>query len=124
MVEVDEAILDKLSEAFYLLLRGRPAAPVELPPEYPENELRQLVGYINRFLAEYGDLSGCMIKRFWEILPVPAGQRLFRQENHLNIKSICATYMICRQTKNTVWILPETLLIGTPMPVDLSLSEI
>lgn len=60
MVEVDEAILDKLSEAFYLLLRGRPAAPVELPPEYPENELRQLVGYINRFLVEYGDFSSGM----------------------------------------------------------------
>ena len=60
MLEVDESILDKLSEAFYLLLRGSPAAPIELPPEYPENEVRQLVGYINRFLGEYGDLSGGM----------------------------------------------------------------
>jgi len=60
MLEVNEAILDKLSEAFYRLLRGKPAEPVELPPDYPENEVRQLVGYVNRFLAEYGDFSNGM----------------------------------------------------------------
>lgn len=42
MLEVNEMYLDRLSEAVYSLLNGRPAAPVELPPDHPQDELRQL----------------------------------------------------------------------------------
>ena len=44
MLEVNETYLDRLSEAVYSLLNGRPAAPVELPPDHPQDELRQLAG--------------------------------------------------------------------------------
>ena len=57
MLEVNETYLDRLSEAVYSLLNGRPAAPVELPPDHPQDELRQLAGYVNSLIAEYGTLS-------------------------------------------------------------------
>ena len=52
MLEVNETYLDRLSEAVYSLLNGRPAAPVELPPDHPQDELRQLAGYVNSLIAE------------------------------------------------------------------------
>jgi signal transduction histidine kinase len=54
MLEVKEEIIDKISEVFYLLLKGRTPAPIELPADFPENEIRQAVGYINNFIAEHG----------------------------------------------------------------------
>ncbi len=46
-----------VSEAFYLLQKGKKAVPIDLPPDYPDNELRQMVGYINRFISSYEDLT-------------------------------------------------------------------
>lgn len=60
MLEIDESRLDRLSELFYRLLNGRPAEPLELPPEYPHDEFRQLAGYVNRFLGEYAEFSESM----------------------------------------------------------------
>ena len=57
MLEVNETYLDRLSEAVYSLLNGRPAAPVELPPDHPQDELRQLAGYVERIVEQYGELS-------------------------------------------------------------------
>ncbi|MFH1060451.1 MAG: response regulator [Pseudomonadota bacterium] len=53
MLEVKEEIIDRISEAFYLILKGKKPAVIELPADFPDNEIRQAVGYINRFLEEY-----------------------------------------------------------------------
>ena len=53
MLQVKKEILDKISEAFYLILKGKTPAPIELPDDLPDNEIRQAVGYINRFIGEY-----------------------------------------------------------------------
>jgi two-component system sensor histidine kinase/response regulator len=45
--------IDKISELFYLLLKGGDPGPIKLPEDYPENEIKQAVGYINRFVEEY-----------------------------------------------------------------------
>ena len=47
--------IDKISELFYLLLKGRKPDPIDLPADYPDNEIKQAVGFINRFLTEYND---------------------------------------------------------------------
>ena len=60
MLQADEKYLDKLTEAFYLLLKGQAAEPVVLPPEHPDNELKQLTEYVNRFIGNYGDFVGVM----------------------------------------------------------------
>ncbi len=57
MLNVKEEEIDKITEAFYLILNGKKASPVSLPEDYPDNEIRQAVGYINRFIEEYSKVS-------------------------------------------------------------------
>ncbi|WP_186441353.1 response regulator [Desulfamplus magnetovallimortis] len=53
MLSVNEKDIDKITEVFYLLLKGKTPSPIELPQDYPENEMHQAVDYINRFISEY-----------------------------------------------------------------------
>lgn len=53
MIHVDEKDIDRITEVFYLLLNGKTPPPVQLAEDYPDNEIKQLAGYINRFLEEY-----------------------------------------------------------------------
>ena len=54
MIQVKEEDIDKITEAFYLLLKGKKPKTIALPEDYPDNEIKQAVGYINKFLNEYG----------------------------------------------------------------------
>lgn len=60
MLNLDEQDIDRVTEAFHHLMKGRIPGPVELPPGYPDNEFKQLVGYVNKFMAEYGLLAEAM----------------------------------------------------------------
>ncbi|MBW2439635.1 MAG: response regulator, partial [Deltaproteobacteria bacterium] len=53
MLNVKEEDIDRITEVFYLLLKGKKPPLIELPEDYPDNEIKQAVGYINRFLKEY-----------------------------------------------------------------------
>ena len=57
MLEVKEEYIDKITEAFYLLLRGKSPKIIELPGDYPDDEIKQAVGYINNFIAEYNSTT-------------------------------------------------------------------
>ncbi|MCU0725770.1 MAG: ATP-binding protein [Planctomycetes bacterium] len=54
MVEVDAAILDRISSTLHRILTGRSPEPVVLPADHPDDEVRQVVDYLNRLAAEYG----------------------------------------------------------------------
>ena len=60
MVTVAAPYLDQLTVTVYQLLRGEKPAPIALPPEYPEDEFRQFVGYFNRLVCEYDDFADFM----------------------------------------------------------------
>jgi signal transduction histidine kinase/CheY-like chemotaxis protein/HPt (histidine-containing phosphotransfer) domain-containing protein len=53
MLKVKEEDIDRITKVFYLLLKGKKPSPIELPEDYPDNEIKQAVGYINRFIKEY-----------------------------------------------------------------------
>jgi two-component system sensor histidine kinase/response regulator len=53
MLTVNEAEIDKITEAFYLILMGKKPNPIDLPEDYPDNEIKQAITYINRFINEY-----------------------------------------------------------------------
>ena len=53
MISVDEHHVDKVTEAFYSILKGRRASLISLPEDHPDNEIKQAVSYINRFIEEY-----------------------------------------------------------------------
>jgi two-component system sensor histidine kinase/response regulator len=57
MLTVKEEDIDKITEAFYLILKGKKPSPLELPEDYPENEISQAVGYINKFINEYNSAT-------------------------------------------------------------------
>ncbi|MBF0574283.1 MAG: response regulator, partial [Desulfamplus sp.] len=57
MISVKEEDIDKITEIFYLLLKGKKPNPVTLPEGYPENEFYQMTNYVNRFLNEYNAVT-------------------------------------------------------------------
>jgi serine phosphatase RsbU (regulator of sigma subunit) len=76
MLQVDEHDIDRITALFAGLLKGELAGPLVLPPDYPDNEVRQLVTYVNRFVDEYRALAGAMgsMSRGDLDLAVPAGR--------------------------------------------------
>ena len=60
MLEVQEELIDKITEVFHLTLKGQKPNFVELPEDCPDNEIKQVVIYVNRFIAEYNELADFM----------------------------------------------------------------
>ena len=60
MITVKEETIDKITEVFYLLLNGKKPSAIQLPEDYPDNEIKQAVGYINRFIEEYEGATGAI----------------------------------------------------------------
>ncbi|MGD8900964.1 MAG: response regulator [Desulfobacterales bacterium] len=57
MLNVKEEHIDKITEAFYLILKGKKPTSIELPEDYPDNEIKQAVSYINKFITEYNGIT-------------------------------------------------------------------
>lgn len=57
MIEAREEDIDRITELFYRVLKGEMPPPVVLPKECPDNEIRQVAEYANRFVAEYRALA-------------------------------------------------------------------
>ncbi|MGV8057629.1 MAG: response regulator [Smithellaceae bacterium] len=57
MIQINERDIDKITEVFYSILKGKKPLPIELPQEYPDNEIRQAVDYLNKFIAEYNEMT-------------------------------------------------------------------
>ncbi|MBF0481584.1 MAG: HAMP domain-containing protein [Desulfovibrionaceae bacterium] len=60
MPTVAPELVDQLTAAVHGLLTGRAVSPVVLPEEYPDDEFRQLTGFINKFAAEYEAFATAM----------------------------------------------------------------
>lgn len=60
MLEAREEDIDRITELFYRVLKGEIPQPLVLTGDYPDNELRQVVEYANRFAAEYHALADAM----------------------------------------------------------------
>ncbi len=57
MLNVKEEDIDKITEAFYLMQKGKKPSPIELPEDYPDNEIKQAVSYINDFITDYNGVT-------------------------------------------------------------------
>jgi adenylate cyclase len=60
MISVEEALIDKVTAVLHHLRTGKVPQPVAIPDDLPENEIRQLLVYLNRFLAEFTPLTEAM----------------------------------------------------------------
>jgi PAS domain S-box-containing protein len=57
MLSQEAREIDKITKAFYLILKGEKPSRITLPDDFPENEIWQAVGYINRFIEAYNDTT-------------------------------------------------------------------
>jgi signal transduction histidine kinase/CheY-like chemotaxis protein len=57
MLTVSEEDIDRITAAFYQILKGKKTTPIALPGDYPDNEIKQAVGYINQFINEYNRVT-------------------------------------------------------------------
>jgi class 3 adenylate cyclase len=57
MITVSEEIIDKISESLYLMLNGKSVQEIVLPPDYPDNEIKQAISYLNRFILEFSEFG-------------------------------------------------------------------
>jgi signal transduction histidine kinase len=60
MITVEEKYIDKFTEAIYTILKGDIPALLDLPTDYPDNEIKQFTSYLNNFITEYKELSKFM----------------------------------------------------------------
>jgi adenylate cyclase len=60
MISVDEELIDSVSAVFYHLRAGKIPAPIPIPAELPDNEIRQLLTFVNRFLTEFAPFAEAM----------------------------------------------------------------
>src|SRR5512138_2948915 len=60
MISVEEALLDSVTAALHHLRTGRVPPPIPIPDDLPDNELRQLITYVNRFLSEFAPFAEAM----------------------------------------------------------------
>jgi two-component system sensor histidine kinase/response regulator len=81
MLNVKEEEIDRITEAFYLILQGKKASPIDLPGDYPDNEIKQAVRYINKFINEYNRATDLVytLSRGDLSLEAPQGKMLILQ---------------------------------------------
>jgi adenylate cyclase len=53
MIEVEESLIDKITETIHYLRTGKVPQPIHIPDDLPENEIRQLINFVNRLLVEF-----------------------------------------------------------------------
>jgi adenylate cyclase len=60
MISVDAALIDEITAAFHHLRTGRVPPPIPIPDDLPDDEIRQLITYANRFLSEFAPFAEAM----------------------------------------------------------------
>jgi adenylate cyclase len=60
MISVEEAVIDSITAAVHQLRTGKVPPPIPIPPGLPDNEVRQLLTFTNRFLSEFAPFAEAM----------------------------------------------------------------
>ena len=53
MLSVEEELIDSITATFHYLRTGKIPPPIPIPDDIPDNEIRQMITYVNRFLVEF-----------------------------------------------------------------------
>ena len=59
-LSVEEELIDRITATFHHLRTGKVPPPIPIPDDLPDNEIRQLITYVNRFLVEFANLTEAM----------------------------------------------------------------
>ena len=76
MIAVEEELIDKITATFHYLRSGKVPQPIPIPDDLPDNEIRQLLTYVNRFLVEFALFTESMAQiAQGELANLPGGGR-------------------------------------------------
>ena len=62
MLTVKEDIIDTITATMHYLRTGKVPPPIAIPEDLPDNEIRQLITYVNRFLVDFEPFAKAMEK--------------------------------------------------------------
>ena len=57
MISVEEEIIDLITATFHYLRTGKVPPPIPMPDDLPDNDIRQLITYVNRFIVEFANFE-------------------------------------------------------------------
>jgi adenylate cyclase len=57
MISVEEKLIDRITATFHYLRTGKVPEAIVIPEDLPDNEIRQLITYVNRFLVEFANFT-------------------------------------------------------------------
>jgi adenylate cyclase len=60
MLSVEEELIDRITAMFHYLRTGKVPEAIAIPEDLPDNEIRQLITYVNRFLVEFANFAEAM----------------------------------------------------------------
>ncbi|MEJ2225969.1 MAG: adenylate/guanylate cyclase domain-containing protein [Syntrophobacterales bacterium] len=60
MISVEKELIDRITATFHYLRTGKVPPPIAIPEDLPDNEVRQLITYVNRFLVEFATFAEAM----------------------------------------------------------------
>jgi adenylate cyclase len=60
MISVKEELIDRLTATLHYLRTGKVPLPIPIPDDLPDNEIRQLITFLNRFLVEFAIFTEAM----------------------------------------------------------------
>ena len=60
MISVEKELIDRITATFHYLRTGKVPVPIAIPEDLPDNEIRQLLTYVNRFLVEFATFAEAM----------------------------------------------------------------
>lgn len=57
MVSAKTETIDRITETVYNILKGKKLKNIEIPPDYPDDEVRQLMEYVNLLVKDYNECT-------------------------------------------------------------------
>lgn len=57
MLSVEEELIDRITATFHSLRIGKVPPPIPIPDDLPDNEVRQLITFVNRFIVEFASFT-------------------------------------------------------------------
>jgi hypothetical protein len=60
MIAVEEGLIDQITATFHHLRTGKVPPPIPIPEDLPDNEIRQVLTFVNRFLVEFAIFTETM----------------------------------------------------------------
>jgi adenylate cyclase len=60
MISIEEKLIDSITATFHSLRTGKVPPPIPIPDDLPDNEMRQLITFVNRFLTEFAPFAEAM----------------------------------------------------------------